>query len=191
MRTERRLQARDHLRGAAHSRGDGYVTVPKLVDIRPAAPVAVGEFRETMSRVPGPVTVVTTNGADGPHGTTVSAFCALSADPPLVLVALDRSSDLLRLLRQSRRFAVNLLATGQEWLGEACARKGPDKLRLLPWHQDEDLPRIDGAAAWLACEIEELVPGGDHVIVTGLVTQCETNDSQALVYHRRQFLSLA
>ena len=159
---------------------------------RPRSTGVAGDvFRETMSRVPAPVTIVTTTGRDGPHGTTVSAFCSLSADPPLVLFALDRSSDLLRLLPRSGRFAVNLLAGGQEWLGEACARKGPEKLRLIPWHDESGLPRIDGAAAWLACEVEELVPGGDHVIVTGLVTACETSDSEALIYHRRQFHSLA
>ena len=164
----------------------------RAAPVRPGSVGVAGDvFRETMSRVPGPVTIVTTTGPNGPHGTTVSAFCSLSADPPLVLFALDRSSDLLGILPQSGRFAVNLLAGGQEWLGEACARKGPEKLGLIPWYDENGLPRIDGAAAWLACEVEELVPGGDHMIITGLVTACETSDSEALIYHRRQFLSLA
>jgi flavin reductase (DIM6/NTAB) family NADH-FMN oxidoreductase RutF len=171
--------------------GNGAAPHEAPIHAAPERGVGGDEFRETMSRVPGPVTIVTTAGANDAHGTTVSAFCALSANPPLVLVALDRSSDLLRLLTESGRFAVNLLAAGQEPLGEACARKGPDKLRFVPWHDDGGLPRIEGAAAWLACEIEELVPGGDHIIVTGLVTACETNDSPALVYHGRRFRNLA
>jgi flavin reductase (DIM6/NTAB) family NADH-FMN oxidoreductase RutF len=161
---------------------------------RPAAartaPIFLDEFRETMSRVPSPVTVVTTLGESGPHGTTVSAFCSLSAEPPLVLVALDRSSDLLALLTETRRFGVNLLAATQEELARACAEKGPEKFKDVPWYFDANLPRIEGAAAWLSCEVAEFLEGGDHVIVVGLVTDCGKGESEAIVYHRRRFLEL-
>lgn len=153
--------------------------------------VVLDAFRETLSCVPGPVTVVTTLADGRPHGTTVSAFCSLSADPPLVLVSLDRSSDLLGLIRETGRFAVNLLAAGQEEIGLACARKGSEKFDGVAWSDECGLPRIDGAAGWLACDIRELLPGGDHVIVVGLVTACETREADALVYHRRRFLHVA
>jgi flavin reductase (DIM6/NTAB) family NADH-FMN oxidoreductase RutF len=153
--------------------------------------VVLDAFRETLSSVPGPVTVITTLADGRAHGTTVSAFCSLSADPPLVLVSLDRSSDLLGLLRETGRFAVNLLAAGQEDIGLACARKGPEKFDAVPWCDECGVPKIDGAAAWLACDIRELLPGGDHVIVVGLVTACETREAEALVYHRRRFLHVA
>jgi flavin reductase (DIM6/NTAB) family NADH-FMN oxidoreductase RutF len=153
--------------------------------------VVVDDFRETLSCVPGPVTVVTTLVGGRPHGTTVSAFCSLSADPPLVLVSLDRSSDLLGLVRETGRFAVNLLAAGQEEIGLACARKGPEKFEAVAWRDECGLPRIEGAAGWLACDIRELLPGGDHVIVVGLVTACDTREADALVYRRRRFLHVA
>lgn len=156
-----------------------------------ADPVVVDAFRETLSCVPGPVTVVTTLAAGRPHGTTVSAFCSLSADPPLVLVSLDRSSELLGLIGETGRFAVNLLAAGQEEIGLACARKGADKFDGVAWGHECGLPRIQGAAGWLACDVRELLPGGDHVIVVGLVTACETREVDALVYRRRRFLHVA
>ena len=155
------------------------------------APVDLDSFKETLAGVPAPVTIVTTSAGSRPHGTTVSAFSSLSAEPPLVLVALDKKSDLLRLLPETGRFAVNLLAGDQEELGLACAKKGPDKFAKVPWHEDRGLPRIEGSAAWLACEIQEFLPGGDHVIVVGLVTACESEKDEALVYHRRRFLQLA
>ena len=157
----------------------------------PSAGVVVDAFRETLSRVPAPVTIVTTSANGRSHGTTVSAFSSLSADPPLVLVALDHSSDLLELLRDAGRFSVNLLAAGQEEIGLACARKGTGKLDCTDWRYEHGLPRIDGIAAWLVCDIHELLPGGDHVIVVGLVTACETHDVDALVYRRRQFVRVA
>jgi flavin reductase (DIM6/NTAB) family NADH-FMN oxidoreductase RutF len=153
--------------------------------------VLLEDFREALSAVPAPVTIVTTIEGGKPHGTTVSAFTSLSADPPLVLVALDRSSDLLRLLRTAGRFGVNLLAAGQEDLGLACAKKGLDKFACVQWHDDGGLPRIDATAGWLACDVQELLPGGDHIIVVGLVTACETTDAEPLLYHRRRFHGVA
>lgn len=153
--------------------------------------VALDDFRETLSRVPSPVTIVTTLSDGRAHATTVSAFTSLSADPPLVLVALDRSSDLLELLHREQRFAVNLLAKDQADIGLDCAKKGQDKLAKVSWHPEDDLPRIDDAAAWLACEVEKILPGGDHEIVIGLVTACDTGADEPLVYHRRRFLRLA
>ena len=153
--------------------------------------VALDDFRETLSRVPSPVTIVTTLADGRAHATTVSAFTSLSADPPLVLVALDRKSDLLDLLHRVPRFAVNLLARDQAEIGLGCAKKGEDKLASVRWQPEEGLPRIEDAAAWLACEVDQILPGGDHEIVIGLVTACDTGVDEPLVYHRRRFLQLA
>ena len=154
--------------------------------------VSFESFAETFSNVPQAVTVVTTkNGDDSAHGTTVSAFCSLSVDPPLMLVALDRNSDLLDLLRKTRRFGVNLLSADQQEVGLTCAKKGVDKLKAVSWDDEDGLPRIKGAAAWLECDVQQLLPGGDHVIVVGLVTACETAEREPLIYHRRRFFQLA
>ncbi|MET7992615.1 flavin reductase [Amycolatopsis sp. NPDC005232] len=60
-----------------------------------------GLFREAMAGVRAPVSIVTTLHDGVPYGTTVSAFAALSADPPLVSVALDTGSRALA--RRSHR----------------------------------------------------------------------------------------
>ena len=46
----------------------------------------------------------------------MSAFASLSLTPPMVLVALDRGSDLLALVRTSGRFGVNVLGSTQSAL---------------------------------------------------------------------------
>src|SRR5260370_19552033 len=80
---------------------------------RPDANLA-SEFREVMSSVATPVSVVTTMGGGGqPFGTTVSAFASLSMTPPMVLVALDQGSDLLDQVRTSGVFGLNVLASPQ------------------------------------------------------------------------------
>ena len=144
-------------------------------------------FRDALSRFPSGLTVVTalSRPSGRAHGSTVSAFISLSLSPPLVLVALSRSSDLIDLIAEERRFAVNILAEGQEEVSFACGRKGPDKLDSVAWCERDSLPRLDGSAAWLACDLHDLLPGGDHVIVVGEVTACDTADVEPLVYHRR------
>ena len=153
--------------------------------------VMLDAFREALSAVPMPVTVVTAIEAGRAHGTPVGAFCSLSAKPPLVLLALDRDSNLLPFVESTGRFAVNVLANDQEEIGRTCARKDVKKFTTVAWYERGGLPRIEGAAAWLACHVRDLLPGGDHVIVVGLVTECELGVSGALVYHRRRYLELA
>lgn len=145
-------------------------------------------FRQVMSGVATPVSVVTSM-ADGlPHGTTVSAFASLSMDPPMVLVALDRNSDLLALVRESRRFAVNVLGATQSDIALKFARKGgTGKFAGVRWEDHGGLPRIPRAVGWLACEVAALVPGGDHIVALGTVREAETVDGQPLTYHGRVF----
>jgi flavin reductase (DIM6/NTAB) family NADH-FMN oxidoreductase RutF len=97
-------------------------------------------FREALAAVAAPVAVVTSFHRERPHGTTVSAFCSLSLEPPLVLVSLDRGSDLLRMVRHSRRYGINVLSHDQEGIATRFARKGVDKFAEVPWTLDTGLP---------------------------------------------------
>jgi flavin reductase (DIM6/NTAB) family NADH-FMN oxidoreductase RutF len=144
-------------------------------------------FREALAAVAAPVAVVTSFDGERPHGTTVSAFCSLSLEPPLVLVSLDRGSDLLRLVRHSRRYGINVLAHDQEEIATRFARKGADKFAEVPWTLDTDLPRLDGTSSWIACRLHDLVDGGDHVIAVGFVEHAEASPSHPLLYRQRAF----
>ncbi len=145
-------------------------------------------FRKVMSGVATPVSVITAIGDGLPHGTTVSAFASLSMEPPMVLVALDRGSDLLAMVRQTGRFGVNMLSATQSATALAFARKGgTSKISSICWQVDHDLPRIPGALGWLACDVEQYVDGGDHVVLLGVVRAADTADGPPLTYHARVF----
>ena len=145
------------------------------------------KFREVMAGVATPVSVVTAMGHGAPHGTTVSAFASLSMSPPMVLVSLDRGSDLLALVRETGRFGVNVLGATQSALALAFARKGPEKFTGVDWDDDHGLPRLPGAPGWLACQVTALVEGGDHVVALGTVVAADTAHGQPLTYHARVF----
>ena len=144
-------------------------------------------FRLAMGAVCTPVAVVTAFDRHRPHGTTVSAFTSLSMTPPMLLVSLDASSDLLTHVTEQRRFGVNVLASSQHALATNFARKGDDKFTGVDWSRSSELPRLSHAAGWVACELADLVPGGDHVIALGHVIDAGHTDDTPLTYHRRVF----
>ncbi|MEV4138949.1 flavin reductase family protein [Dactylosporangium sp. NPDC049742] len=145
------------------------------------------DFRDLMAGVCAPVTVVTTADGDGPHGATVSSFASLSLRPPLVTVALDRRSALLARIRGSRRFGVNVLRDTDDDLALLFARRDADRFGQADWHPSHGLPRLETAAAWAVCELSQVVEGGDHLLLVGLVTHAESSGLSPLIYGYRTF----
>jgi len=122
-----------------------------------------------MSRWTTGVAVITSRGESGPRGATTNALTSLSLDPLLVLVCLDRGSNTLEAVRVSGRFCINVLAAGQEELARRFATKasGEEKLAGVPHELVDGVPVLDGALAWLACELDRELDGGDHAILVG------------------------
>ncbi|MEA2288295.1 MAG: hypothetical protein QOD55_292 [Solirubrobacteraceae bacterium] len=153
----------------------------------PPGAVSLQAFRDAFAAVPMPVAVVTALAGERPYGTTVSSFCSLSARPPLVMVALDHGSSTLRVIRDTAQMGINVLAAGQEGLARVCATKALGKLDDAGWSPAGGLPRLDGAAVWLGCSVQECHTAGDHVILVGLVIEADVAPAVPLLYHRRDF----
>ncbi|WP_202865358.1 flavin reductase family protein [Ornithinimicrobium sufpigmenti] len=134
-----------------------------------------------------PVTVVTTLLDGRPYGTTVSAFSSLSMDPPLVLVSLDNTSDLLAAVRQTRRMGINVLQKDQCQLALNFARKGESKFADVGWSDAQASPRLLDVKAFMCCEVVDIVAGGDHSILLGAVEAGEVLPGEPLTYFERSF----
>ncbi|MGW8813440.1 flavin reductase family protein [Gordonia terrae] len=144
-------------------------------------------YRETMARVCTPVTIVTALDGNRPHGTTVSAFTALSASPPMIMVALDERSDLLQIVRETGRFGVHALSQEQGALAMRFATKGQDKFESVPWTLEHQVPRLTQCSAFLACDVDRLVVGGDHVVAFAHVVSADHSEAPPLTYYMRSF----
>jgi 3-hydroxy-9,10-secoandrosta-1,3,5(10)-triene-9,17-dione monooxygenase reductase component len=142
--------------------------------------------------LPTGVVVVTAAGADGPAGATANAVCSLSIEPMLMLACLDRGSRTLLAVQAANRFGISVLHAGQEPIARAFATKAPvaDKWTGVAWTERDGLPAIDDALAFIACELRDVIAGGDHVIVTGEVTSLETGTGDPLVFHRGSYRPL-
>jgi 3-hydroxy-9,10-secoandrosta-1,3,5(10)-triene-9,17-dione monooxygenase reductase component len=137
---------------------------------------------------------VTSHGADGPAGLTTNAVASVSLDPLLLLVCFDNGSRTLPAVRASRRFAVNVLRAGQEELAAVFASKrvAREKFESVTHEIAHGVPVLDGALAWLACDLRELHPAGDHTIGIGEVTQMDADlDGEPLVFFRGAYHRLA
>jgi flavin reductase (DIM6/NTAB) family NADH-FMN oxidoreductase RutF len=123
------------------------------------------------------VTLVTVADGRDDIGTTVSAFCPVSLDPPLVLISLTDGSYPAELLGRLDRFAVTILGAGQRALAGRFAAEGRPGARLMlegvP-HQRGPLSGAlipDGGLAALECQVTRREPAGDHLLVIGSVLQ--------------------
>lgn len=145
------------------------------------------DFREAMRHVAAPVSVVTAYVDGTPHGTTVSAFDSLSMDPPLMTVALQRSSRLLALVAPGTRLGVNVLSSTQASTAMRFARPAADRFAGLDWTLVDGAPRLPRVHAWIALEVRTLVPAGDHVVVIGAVIAAGPGTGRPLTYHDRLF----
>lgn len=156
------------------------------IDIRHEGDLGAS-LRDVMADVCTPVAIVTSCVETTPFGSTVSAFCSLSMNPPMVMVALNRESDTLRALKASGRFGVNILGIGNADLAMQFARKGPDKFDGVTWTTSHGVPRIDTSPGWIACDVAGLAEGGDHLIISGNVVGADLRHSEPLTYHQRRF----
>jgi flavin reductase (DIM6/NTAB) family NADH-FMN oxidoreductase RutF len=149
-------------------------------------------FRAAMGMLPTGVTVVSAAGPDGPAGATANAVVSLSIEPMLMLACLDRGSRTLLAVQAANRFGVSVLHAGQEELARRFATKAPvaDKWEGVAWRERDGIPAIDDCLVWVACELRDVIAGGDHVIVTGEVGDLEAGEGEPLVFHRGEYRPL-
>ena len=149
-------------------------------------PVTPNEFRSALRHLAAGVTVVTTRDAEGhPAGLTASAFTALSLNPPLVLVCVDREATAHSAFEQHGWFAVNVLAKGQESLSRRFAVSGGDKFAGVDFREGRaGLPLLDGVLMALECRVVDRHEGGDHTIFVGQVEGASIGRGSPLVYFR-------
>lgn len=136
-------------------------------------------YREVIGSFATGVCVVTAHGSDGPAGLTTNAVSSLSLDPLLLLVCFDNASRTLPVVRESGRFAVNVLRAGQEELARVFASKrvAQEKFEAVTHTVAHGVPVLDDALAWIACDLDGLHPAGDHTIGIGRVTHLSADDA--------------
>jgi len=136
-------------------------------------PVEPARFRAVMGHFATGVAVVTVDTPHGPMGMTANAVASLSLDPVLALVCFDNAARTLPEVERAKRFGVNVLAADQEPLARRFASKEDAKFADVAHSVHDGIPVLDGTLAWVGCELDSLVPAGDHTIGIGAVHAAE------------------
>jgi flavin reductase (DIM6/NTAB) family NADH-FMN oxidoreductase RutF len=132
--------------------------------------VSASGFASALSAWPGTVTLLTIAEGRDDIGTTVSAFCPVSANPPTVLVSLLASGYPAEVLGRVDKFAVTLLSAAQRTLAGRFAAAGRPGARLLLSNVPHERGDVSGALipvgglAAFECEVTMRVPAADHVV---------------------------
>lgn len=150
-------------------------------------PIDTTTFKSTLGSWASGVTVVTSRHGETRHGMTVSAFCAVSAEPPQILICTNRQSSTHALIERSRCFTVNILSDGQQEIANLFADKKREDVRfdgLICPEGATGCPRIPGAHAYLDCHVVEAISSGTHMIYVGLIEAAVVHDTAPLLFHR-------
>ncbi|KAA9108069.1 flavin reductase family protein [Microbacterium rhizomatis] len=151
-------------------------------------------FRDTLGHYASGITIISGIDDDGPIGFTCQSFYSVSVDPPLVSFSVMTTSTTYPRVRETGRFAVNVLAHDQHAVSNQFARKGTDKWAGIDWRPARSGdPVILDTLMWLDCEIWAEHEAGDHQIVIGRVIEMSPpawHKEEPLLYFRGQYRHL-
>jgi flavin reductase (DIM6/NTAB) family NADH-FMN oxidoreductase RutF len=150
-------------------------------------------FRAVLGRFASGVTVVTAvNPTDRrDHGMTVSAFCSVSLDPPLVLLCASTTVDMHEVLAETSHFVVNILRENQEAIARRFAGTDPDRFDGIGYTRGKSsVALLDDVLAYVECRKVAAHRAGDHTIYVGQVESAETREGRPLLYYRSGYAQL-
>jgi flavin reductase (DIM6/NTAB) family NADH-FMN oxidoreductase RutF len=157
----------------------------ELVSVRASSEA----FKAAMRRFATGVAVVTTTHDERIHGFTANAFASVSAEPPMVLICVNRNARAHPLISTSQRFCVNILALEQQALAEQFAGGEPQTrfdgvaYRLGP----SGSPVLAGTLAYVDCTLGEELTAGTHTIFLGNVIEAGERSGAPLGYYDRHY----
>jgi len=148
--------------------------------------VSPDEFRNVLGRFPSGVTVVTTKATDGSdQGMTVSAFCSLSLEPPLVLICIEKTASVYAALTTAPAFIINILSAKQEQVARRFSIVDIDRFEGIGFSRSRNgIVILDDVLGVIECNRFSLHDGGDHTIVVGEVEAGRAENGTPLLYYR-------
>ncbi|MBU9360746.1 flavin reductase family protein [Burkholderia multivorans] len=126
-------------------------------------------FRKAMRSLAAGVNVICTQHAGERTGLTATAVCSVSADPPSLLVCVNRNGDAHDKISKSGILSVNVLTSEQEHLAKRFAgadgAKGEAKFTTARWVTlKTGAPILKDALAAFDCRVIERVNAGSHTV---------------------------
>ncbi|MDO4434325.1 MAG: 4-hydroxyphenylacetate 3-monooxygenase, reductase component [Alysiella sp.] len=155
------------------------------------------DFREAMSQCAAGIHVITTDGTAGRFGITMTAVAPVTDTPPTLVLCVNSQALICPVLVANRQLCVNVLAAHQQDVAEhfagMTALTPAERFEQHIWHRGPTGQlQIEGALAYLHGNIIDHREVGTHHVFSVAIEHINTPQQEqgALVYFRRQFLSL-
>ena len=158
----------------------------------PAGPDA---FRAAMRRLAGAVNIVTSASGDRRAGMTATAVCSVSADPPTILVCINRHAATRDVVVASGVFCVNILRAEDWELSTAFGGAMPAEQRFGSRHwsvEGTGAPVLADALCALDCCVVQTIEHATHSIFLGVVRFVSTGTAgMPLIYSSGTYARVA
>jgi flavin reductase (DIM6/NTAB) family NADH-FMN oxidoreductase RutF len=155
--------------------------------------VPVELFVSVFRQHPAGVTVVTLDDRGCPVGFTATSVVSVCAEPPLLSFSISTKSSCWSAVQRTPTCVVNLLASDQHGTARRFAARGVDRFETpTRWGRlSTGEPVLTGAAAWLRCQLGEMVAAGDHRVVIAHVVDARIDrQGSPLLYHDGEYSTL-
>jgi len=126
-------------------------------------------FRDALGGFATGVAFVAAAPGGEPAGLIVNSLTSVSLDPPLVSFCASRTSFTWSRMRRTGRVGISILGGRHELFAHRATPAGADRFACTEWELVRGLPLLDGALAWLECQIVAEHAAGDHWIVVARV----------------------
>lgn len=150
--------------------------------------------RRLRGRLASPVTVLTADVAS-PAGLTVSSFFVIEGEVPRAAALLGPGADVLEAVERSGAFVAHVLDDTKAVVADLFAglRPAPGGVfKVVATEPTRFGPRLVEVGDWAGCELEEIRPLGDQMLVVGTIVEVEVSDlADPLVYFRGVYRRLA
>ena len=143
----------------------------------PGASVTPRDFKNGMRRLASGVSIISTVHEGTFHGLAATAVTSVSADPPTLLVCVNRSASSHDPLVDSRRFCVNVLAEEDH---DIATRFGSSLDRASRFQSREwtklttGAPALIGSLACFDCTVVDIIAASTHTLLFGQVVDLRT-----------------
>jgi flavin reductase (DIM6/NTAB) family NADH-FMN oxidoreductase RutF len=148
------------------------------------------QFRQAMGKFATGVTVITTEVGGEMHGMTANAFMSVSLHPKLVVISIGERAQMLEKIKNSKKFAVNILSEEQQEYSMIFAGQIKEK-REINFDNLAGLPVLNGAITQVACEVVNEHIEGDHTLFIGKVLDIKLEEGEPLMFFNGQYRSLS
>jgi flavin reductase (DIM6/NTAB) family NADH-FMN oxidoreductase RutF len=161
---------------------------------QPAA-VDLKRFWQAVSQRATGSTIVTAKSAGGPAGLLGLSATHVCAEPPTMLVAVDKRTAALQTIIDAKHFAINYLPRGAAELadifGGKTALKGADRFNGSTWRVlATGAPVLENAVGAIDCELVETIERYGVMLVLGKVVATSADPkAQPLVHFRGGYLA--